>query len=284
MDIGYILLRDLDDICWNALASPEDPHGLCSIVDERTLPLSFNMNSFIASLPQNPFVIHWHAIFLALWTNRTSCTGISLEPLLQHVPQFEMVPKLKTLLGNGVTAQDLSDYSGQMLSFSRLIGLVDPVSGFDGNKYWRENCRMFIAPEIYPFDVVQTSIGFAEPRQAQLLSMKRTVPIDHTDPDQADAEQLIEGTLAGASFKKLSSGIFEGDTIASLWNKSTDGKDDIREGTWAAYLRHGSVHFEQTRVLEPLKDLECRSGVRRKVWRVGVLEPIEPGKTELIEG
>ena len=284
MDIGYILLRDLDDVCWNALASPDDPHSLCSIVDERTISLSFNMNSFIASLPQNPFMIHWHAIFLAIWTNRTSCTGISSEPLLQHVPQFEMVPKLTALLGDSVTGKDLSDYSGQMLSFSRLIGLVDPVSGFDGNKYWRENCRMFHGPEIYPFDVVQTSVGFSVPRQAELLAMKRILPIDRTDPDQADANQLVEGTLAGASFKKLSSGIHEGDTIASVWNRSPDGRDDIREGTWAEYLRRGSVEFEQTRVLQPLTNLECRNGVRRKVWKVGILEPIEPGKTELLVG
>lgn len=283
MDIGLILLRDLDSICWDALSSPTNPHTLCGIIDERTLPLSFNINSFIASLPQNPFLIHWHAIFLAVWHNRTSCTGISSDPLLRHVPQFDMNPQFIALLGDSITGEELSDYAGQMISFSRLIGLRDPVSRFDGNRYWRENCRMFPATEIYPFDVVQTSEQFSEEYQAKLLALKRIVPVDHSNHDQAEAERLVEGTLATASFKKLSGGPFQNVSLSSLWDRSIDGMDDIREATWAEYLRRGSVELEQTRELIPLADVEGRSGIKRKVWKVGILESIVPGKTELIE-
>lgn len=284
MDIGLILLRDLDSICWDALSSPSDPHTLCSIIDERTLPLSFNINSFIASLPQNLFLIHWHAIFLAVWRNRTSCTGIGSDPLLRHVPQFDMNPQFIALLGDSITGEELSDYAGQMISFSRLIGLRDPVSGFDGNRYWRENCRMFPATEIYPFDVVQTSEQFSEEHQANLLALKRMEPVDHSNHNQAEAERLVEGTLATASFKKLSGGPFQNVSLSSLWDRSVDGMDDVREGTWAEYLRRGSVELEQTRELIPLGDVEGRSGVKRKVWNVGILGLIEPGKTELING
>jgi len=282
MDIGLILLRDFDDIWWNALSSRSDPHSLCAIIDERNL-LSFSINNFIASLPQNPFLIHWHAIFSAILANRSSCRGISFEPLLQHVPQFDMNPQFMALLRESVTSGEFSDYSGQMISFSRLIGLVDPVSGFDGNEYWHENCRMFPATEIYAFDVVQTPDGFSEVRQAELLAIKRIVPINHEDRDQADVEKVVDGTLAGASFKKLSQGPFENETLSSLWSKAPDGRDDLREGTRAECFRWGSVDLEQTRKLQPLREVEGRSGVKRKVWRVFVSEPIEPGKTELVQ-
>ena len=195
-----------------------------------------------------------------------------------------MNPQFMALLGDSVTSAELSDYAGQMISFSRLIGLVDPISGFNGNKYWHENCRMFPATEIYAFDVVQTPTGFSEIRQAELMALPRTVPIDQTDLDQVDAEKLVEGTLAGACFKKLSQGPFQNESLSSIWGRSVDGRDDVREGTWAEYLRWGSVNLEQVRKLEPLREVEGRSGVKRKVWRVGVLEEIVPGVTELVEG
>ena len=195
-----------------------------------------------------------------------------------------MNPQFMALLGDSVTSAELSDYAGQMISFSRLIGLVDPISGFNGNKYWHENCRMFPATEIYAFDVVQTTTGFSEIRQAELMALPRTVPIDQTDLDQLDAEKLVEGTLAGACFKKLSQGPFQNESLSSIWGRSADGRDDVREGTWAEYLRWGSVNLEQARKLEPLREVEGRSGVKRKVWRVGVLEEIVPGVTELVEG
>ena len=283
MDIGLILLRNLDSICWNALSDPQNPHGLCSIVDERTLPLSFNINSFIASLPQNPFLIQWHTIFSEIWKNRTSCNGICKEPLLQHVPQFSMNPQFLALLGDNVSSDELSDYSAQMICFSRLIGLKDPTTGFDGNRYWHENCRMFPATEIYAYDVVQISDGYSEERQAELLALKRTEPVDIANPDQADALRLVEGTLAEAAFKKLSSGPFEKASVSSIWSGSKDGRDDVREGTWAEYLRWGCVHLEQTREMVPLSDVESLNGAKRLVYKVGILEPIVPGETETIE-
>ena len=99
----------------------------------------------------------------------------------------------------------------------------------------------------------------------------------------------MEGSLAHASFKKLSSGFFRNplDSVSGQWDASEGGNADIAPGTWAAYLRWGSVHLKQTRFEIPVERPDipaAEGGVVRRVYQVGILEPIVLGVTRLVQG
>ena len=55
IDIGTILFRRLEDICWNQLQDPQSPHEVC-------VPWLFGTvisNSFVACRKGNPFIKRW---------------------------------------------------------------------------------------------------------------------------------------------------------------------------------------------------------------------------------
>lgn len=56
MDVGNILIRDLDRICWNQLADPNSPYEVAT-------PLMFALhmaNHFVASRKGNEFIKRWY--------------------------------------------------------------------------------------------------------------------------------------------------------------------------------------------------------------------------------
>lgn len=110
-------------------------------------------------------------------------------------------------------------------------------------------------------------------RQWELFSKKRTGDGVIQDADWHEAEALVHEILRNSSVMKLSTGSpgTEDWWLANYWNKKEHESADIEEGTFAAYLRWGSYHFDQTREMVPL-NLELET---EKVWRVGVLEPVE---------
>ena len=117
----------------------------------------------------------------------------------------------------------------------------------------------------------------------------RVEPVPRDDANQLDAERLVEGALAHASFKKLSSGFFQSplESVAGRWDMSEGGNADIAPGTWAEYLRWGSVHLKQTRSEIPVERPDipvAEGGVLRRVYKVGILEHIVPDVTPMVQG
>lgn len=58
--------------------------------------------------------------------------------------------------------------------------------------------------------------------------------------------------------------------LSKLWHLPENAYADIEPGTFAAYLRWGSIHLEQTRSLQPLL-VTCSP----EVLKAGVLEAVE---------
>lgn len=57
MDVGCILARHLDRVCWEKLEDPESPY-------EVSVPLMYGqimMNHFVAARKENPFIKKWYA-------------------------------------------------------------------------------------------------------------------------------------------------------------------------------------------------------------------------------
>jgi hypothetical protein len=289
LDVSFLLLRHLDDICWDAICDTKNPHDLCLVRTVAGLPNSILLNGFIAALPGNPFLEAWHTIFQEVWKDRDTCTGLSETPLFDHITKFELSPIWQALLGQHTTTEFLNEYFGAAVSSSRLCSIQDPTTGFSGAEYFRKHCRLFDLAEMYPMHSFCIGPeGFDENEHMQLLSLPRAEPVDREDAEQVRAERLVEGALATGIVKSFSQGPWDPSipNLAAKWSKEIDA--DARHGTWAGYLRWGAVHLEQTRELEPLPEGEiektaAQGGTPRKIWSAGLLEPIKPGQTPVAE-
>lgn len=271
MDVGTLLLRSLESLCWDKICDESNPYGLCGFVLDLNEHDTTMLNGFIATRAGNPFVKRWHDIYLELWRwngGQTNALGFHAHPLLTHMPaMFPAMERLKCP-DLKVPVEIAGDYLAHFSCFERLRCLVDPSDGFDGADYYANKMLFFhAAEEMFP---LQVQTAWDGQRQHDLFTAQREGPA--SDPSSQlwrDAEDTINGALAGSSTMKLPHGP-AGKVImflADFWDEEEFADADVPEGTFAHRLRYGSVHFEQTRELVPL-----RVSRNEVVHRLGVLE------------
>lgn len=265
LDAGTTLFRHLDDVCWKALEDPTTPYEIAGFAPGTEPGNDVIMNGFIAAKKGNGFVRRWHDVFLELWKGRADCIGLQDHPLLRQVQKVK-VPK-DMQIKFGIDNSLMNDYVAQVLAFKRIRMLQDPADGFNGPEYWERHA--FVLPVQETF-LAQILTGFDGQRQYDLLALPReSVSPRDRDPD---AEKLVRGLLSSASTMKLSHGLKNNKLVhlSKLWDLPQNAEADIAPGTYAAYLRWGSIHLEQTRALEPLP-IKCGG----EVLKCRVLEAVE---------
>ena len=282
LDVGFFLLDDLEDICWNALSDPTDPHELCVALMPINSTESYMLNGFIASLPANPFLKYWHSIFCALWEDQTSCSGMSSSTLLASFPQWSVTSIYQTTLGADVTHETYNDYLAHMVASNRLVHIIDPDTGFNGPEYWNTKIRFFGVEQVYPLHEAFTgAAGFSERRQFELYELRRELDLlkRMEDPEQMEAERFVEGTLETAVLKKMTKGVYQKPTLASIWDVCGDA--DARPGTWGEYLRWGCVHLVKAKTPSPAI---VGTDVQRLTvgYRMGITEAIPIAEAEVV--
>ena len=208
--------------------------------------------------------------------------NISDHPL---IAAFRVLPPPRL---NGTTTEtfsnnDMSDYIAHMICWDRLVSTRDSSTGFDGKEYWKRHFRLIPFSEIMPQHFLSDPNAFTESESLRLLGLSRSEPISRTDRDQLDAERLVEGILAHASFRKMISGLWRDrrKTIAGTWDARDKEDPDIKPGTWVEYLRWGSIFLKQKRQLSTMEAEVALTagGAKRCTYEVGLLEPIVPGQT-----
>jgi hypothetical protein len=265
MDAGTMLFRHIDHICWKVLEDPTTPYEIAGIAPGTEPGNDVIMNGFIATKKGNGFIKRWHDVYLEIWKGRKDCIGLQDHPLLRQVKKVE-VPKTMQITF-GIDNSLMNDYVAHALAFKRIRMLQDPTDGFNGPQYWERHA--FVLPIQETF-LAQILCEFDGQRQYDLLSLPRE-SVEPPDRDPA-AENLVQELLSHASTMKLSHGLKNNKLIhlSKLWDLPENADADIEPGTFAAYLRWGSIYLEQTRSLEPLP---VRCGP--KVLKAGVLEVIE---------
>lgn len=263
MDVGMMLFRHLDDLCWNDLEDPSTPHEMSAFSIEFRPGIGTIFNGFIAARKGNLFVKHWHDIFLAVWQGVSETTGMHAHPLLHHLPGFQ--PPVEKLEASDLTVTygQFLDYLAHNLCFERLIYLRDPGIGWDGPEYNRKSILWYDAmQETY---YAQKITAWDGRKQYNLL----TTPRNSSTPDEAfaAAEGFVENVMAHSSTMKLSHGLPSAkEYLAAIWDTDKNQEVDNAPGTFAEYLRYGSVYLEQTRalnalVIPPLTDKILEGGV-----------------------
>ncbi|CAM1507708.1 Fc.00g045560.m01.CDS01 [Cosmosporella sp. VM-42] len=265
MDAGTMLFRHMDSICWRVLEDSTNPYEISGFAPGTEPGNDVIMNGFIAAKKGNGFIRRWHDVYLEIWKRRTNCIGLQDHPLLRHVKKVEVPKDMQAKFG--IDNSLMNDYVAHALAFKRIRMLQDPADGFNGLEYWEQHA--FVLPVQETF-LAQILCEFDGQRQYNLLSLPR----EGIAPGARDssAEKLVQELLSHASTMKLSHGLKNNKIVhlSKLWDLPENSEADIAPGTYAAYLRWGSVHLEQTRILQPLP-VKCRGGV----LKAGVLQAIE---------
>jgi hypothetical protein len=269
MDVGTFLFRHIDDIGWKLIEDPRSPYEMAGFTIELRPGFDSMLNGFIAAKRGNPFIKRWLDIYLALWTNATNSHGFHNHPLLRHLPLLCPAVDKMNCPGLNVMMETFSDYLSQTMCFERLRMLIDPADGFNGPEYFSKN--MFLTPALQETFYFQQVTGWSGTRQFELLTAKRTGENVFRDEKWEAAEDFVHKALANTSTMKLSHGppgALE-TFLADIWDSEEHSQTDNMKGSFAAYLRYGSIHFDQTRKLIPVK-----YGItEEEVLIGGVLEP-----------
>ena len=264
MDAGTTLFRHVDDICWKAIEDPTTPYEISGFSVGTEPGNDVILNGFIAAKRGNGFIRRWHDVFLEIWKWRDNCMGLQHHPLLRQVKKVKVPEDIQKRYE--VDNSLMNDYVAHALFFKRMCMLQDPTDGFDGPAYWEKHALVLPVQETF---LAQIMCGFDGQRQFDLFSMRR----EGVKPseDGALAEKIVHALLSTASTMKLSHGLKNNKLVhlAKLWDLPENEDADIAPGTYAAYLRWGSVHLEQTRTLEP-PPVKCSA----PVLKAGVLEVI----------
>ncbi|KAH7040884.1 glycosyltransferase [Microdochium trichocladiopsis] len=268
MDAGTLLFRHIEDICWREIEDPASPYEMAGFIIEMRPEIDTMLNGFIATKRHNDFVRKWHEIYLELWRgenqeggggHKTNAAGFHKHPLLAHLPLLKPPVDKLNCPDLNVMTEAFNDYLAHFLCFERLRTLVDDgkdASGqdkFDGPEYYAK--KMWFAPAMQELWAFQQQTGWSGTRQFELLNTHRDNKAQEKDDLWTQAESFVHEALANTATMKLSHGPAGAldSFLADLWDSEEHQDKDIAEGTFAAYLRYGSVHYDQIRVIEPVK-------------------------------
>ncbi|KAJ4384195.1 hypothetical protein N0V86_001042 [Didymella sp. IMI 355093] len=243
MDVGNILFRDLDRVCWNQLADESSPYTVC-------VPWMLEQNianHFVAGRKGDEFIKRWHDLFVHLWKDRTDFTGVIQNPLITFMKDF----KFAEAEARGfkwdfkVDEQTVLGYIGQCVAWIRLTWLVEPGGGFNGYEYYKNKVLLFdVAPEDWAAERI---VGY----KGEDLFRVFTTRLD-ADPESEEykrAEEVVWRLLTQSTMQKITHA--KGLTLSTSCGKLLDTYDaegkDQEPGTFGELLRYGSVYFEQTR-------------------------------------
>ncbi|KAF3931987.1 hypothetical protein ABW20_dc0102741 [Dactylellina cionopaga] len=265
MDVGIILIRSLDRICWKQLED-DSPYQV-------SIPWmygSVSANHFVASRKGDPFIKAWHDLFVHLWRGRTNYQGIGLDPLVAFCQELDFSESQKRGFNWEFTVDAFTtmQYIGQVISWLRLC-MIDG-GGNEGELDWAQYAK----DHIFWYDVLdenfgaETVIGFTGQPLFDALATK----LD-TDPNSEEykiAYKLVWRLLTKSSMQKITHGknLTKTPALGLLWDREENKDKDREPGTFAELLRYGSVHFEQAREIKSI-------GYEKpdKVLHRGIFEP-----------
>lgn len=242
MDVGNILFRHPDHIGWNELEDPASPYQIAvPIMYEQVLA-----NHFVMARKGDPFIKHWHDLFVHLWKGRKDHKGIITNPLLAFATTLDFSASRASDFHWEFKVEPITvfEYISQVLAWMRVCMLEEPGSGFNGAAYWQKH--VFCFDSLRECWGAERMIGFDGKELYAALSCR--LDADPESEEYKKSYNLVWRLLTESSLQKISHGkhLTKGDNLGVLWDENED--KDIEPGTFADLLRYGSTHFEQTRM------------------------------------
>lgn len=247
-DVGMIQIGDLDGMWRETIGNPDSRFKVlsynCGSVEERN-----PANYFLMSRRDNQFFARCHKLFIALWAadgGKASTHGMHSSPLLKGVPL--MGDDTLTIQENGKTIgpeevkRMLTDYITQGQVMAMVMGLIDEEDGWNGPQYVAEH--VYGIEYMVGSQLINQLTQWDGKKAFQLMSLPLPQAGEVESAEQKLAREIVEACLQQSFGFKLAHGLILrvfGDTLGSLWRKH-DGSD-IVPGTYAAWLRHGTVYW-----------------------------------------
>ncbi|TDZ34398.1 putative glycosyl transferase FCK3 [Colletotrichum spinosum] len=263
LDVGAILIRSLDDLCWRKLEDPNSPYQVAG-------PWMYGQavaNHVIASRKGDPFTKIWHDLFMELWKNRTTSDGLIDHPLMQFAQKITLhEAEARGFSFNwDVPMHLILEYVCQIVCWIR-VSICDGNGGFNGLEYYKNNVLLFDALyEDWPGEAV---IGWNGEEMFELLSTR--LDADPESEAYKKAHKMVWTILSTSSMQKVTraGGKTSTKALGALWDDKENADTDREPGTFAELLRYGSVHFRQDRetLCVPAPEVQ-------EILHKGVLEP-----------
>ncbi|KAH7026798.1 capsule polysaccharide biosynthesis protein, partial [Macrophomina phaseolina] len=252
IDVGTLLLRHLDDL-WAVLEDGGNSYELAALSYPCRPDEDSVINPFLVATRGSAVVERWHRVYLELWKGATEATGFCRHPLLRHLRPYRTPTEDINCHELTIEAEAIMDYGAQVLCLERLRDLHDPDDGFDGRDCFER--RIFMLPALREMWQYQVATGFSGAAQFALLTERYDVPAAERSPQWHRALRFVHELLAGSLLMKMCHGPADAleSSLADILDAPENDGRDCAPGTFAAYLRYGAVHFDQTRPLEPVK-------------------------------
>ncbi|KAL2845900.1 hypothetical protein BJY01DRAFT_247506 [Aspergillus pseudoustus] len=269
MDVGIMLIRNLDRVCWSQLADPSTPYNI-------SVPWMCETsmgNHFVASRKGDPFIKRWHELFVHVWKDRTSYEGTGQNPLFAFMSNVVAGSSFGAAEERGmiwewkVSPLTVLEYITQVLAWMRLTILEDAGDGFSGVDYAMKNVLWFdVLAENWG---IESKIGFRGEDAFNLLATR--LDADPESEEYKKAYAIVWRCLAQSSMQKVTHGknLIKSLALGSLWDLEENEGMDIKEGTFAELLRYGATRFRQTREGIAVVQMERPKMTMKK----GVYEP-----------
>lgn len=243
LDVGCILIRSIDRICWKQLADPASPYTLST-----AWMYGVTMaNHFVASRKGDPFIKHWHDLFIHLWRGKTDHEGIIADPLVGFAKDIDFSQSQARGFAWDFKVEPVvvMNYIGQVMSWLRVAMLEEPNGGFNGREYLFEHCLWF--DSLVEDWAAEDTIGYAG--QALFDALACSTMADPQSEEYKKAYKTIWRLLTRASMQKITHGKALTKTPACGVLLDSPGNEDmdLKKGTFFELLRYGQTHFEQTR-------------------------------------
>ncbi|KAJ0425155.1 hypothetical protein BJY00DRAFT_308482 [Aspergillus carlsbadensis] len=265
MDVGVILIRDLDDICWSALEDPTSPYQVGGALVANIAFVSF----FLASRKGDAFIHRWLQVFLEIWRDRDSHDGSRNHPLIRHLGLM-----ITPAFPETTDWAALTDYSTAIQACTRVRTNREPgPNGFDGPAYFKKHFFLLsLFPEMAGPELTGAELGHAPARGGRGEEAASDSNSAQAQLAQSRAHELVHSALTERSAYKFY-GAFADFGISGLaakhWDQPEHANDDCLPGTWGEVFRYGTVHYQQARVIAPLAVPELGEATR-----AGMLEAV----------
>ncbi|KAF2807566.1 uncharacterized protein BDZ99DRAFT_419922 [Mytilinidion resinicola] len=267
MDVGIVLIRHLDKICWDQLADPSSPF-------EVSVPWMYGQvmaNHFVASRKGDPFIKRWHDLFIHFWKGQNDHSGIVQSPLIGFVKDVRFEDSVARGFKWDFKVDELTvmGYIGQCVAWLRLCMLEEPNGGFNGVEYWANKILLF--DSLTEDWAAEQQLGFTGQAIFDALVTKRDA--DPKSEEYQKAYKAIWRLLTKSSMQKITHGkhLTETPALGIFLDAKENQGADIASGTFAELLRFGSVHLEQTR--ESIDYIKAERPDPEKIMKKGLLEP-----------
>lgn len=265
MDVGIILVRSLDKMCWDILSDPSKPQQI-------SVPWMYGTtmaNHFVAARQHDPFIKRWHNLFVYLWSGKDNYEGLSANPLMAFTAKLDFSASRSRGFAWDFQVEPavVFDYVTQVTAWLRLCMLEEAGDGFSCADYAQNNILWFDALE--EDWAAENVVGY----QGEKLFEALTTRLDE-DPESErykKAYECVWRILTNSSMQKVTHGknLTKTPALGVLLDKPENANKDIEPGTFADLLRYGSVHFEQTRAQITIIQTEKPAETMKK----GVFEP-----------